>query len=137
MKLPVLSVRPVWAWLILHAGKNIENRDWSTNIRGDVLLHASARCTRGDYEAAVLFCSGLPEGTFPPHFCFPTFDEVKLFAHGGGIVGALHIGNCVTGSDSPWFTGRYGFVIDRAVPLPFHPCKGRQRWFYLPTTEAA
>ena len=28
-----LSIRQPWAWLILHAGKDIENRDWKPRIR--------------------------------------------------------------------------------------------------------
>ena len=35
-----LSVRAPWWWAILH-GKPVENRDWHTNFRGVVLLHAS------------------------------------------------------------------------------------------------
>lgn len=34
-----LSVRAPWWWAILH-GKPVENRDWYTNVRGRVLLHA-------------------------------------------------------------------------------------------------
>ena len=36
-----LSIRQPWAWLILRAGKDVENRDWSTKVRGRVLIHAS------------------------------------------------------------------------------------------------
>lgn len=32
--LPAISIRQPWAWLILNAGKDIENRDWPTNFRG-------------------------------------------------------------------------------------------------------
>lgn len=38
---PALSVRQPWAWLILHAGKDIENRTWRTRYRGPLLIHAS------------------------------------------------------------------------------------------------
>lgn len=33
-----LSVRAPWWWFILHAAKDIENRDWSTRFRGTVYL---------------------------------------------------------------------------------------------------
>jgi hypothetical protein len=36
-----LSVRAPWWWYILHGGKDIENRDWPTRVRGRVLIHAS------------------------------------------------------------------------------------------------
>jgi len=36
-----LSIRAPWWWAILYAGKDIENRDWSTNYRGRLFIHAS------------------------------------------------------------------------------------------------
>ena len=42
-----LSVRAPWWWAILH-GKPVENRDWQTNYRGEVLLHASKWWNIGD-----------------------------------------------------------------------------------------
>jgi hypothetical protein len=36
-----LSVRSPWRWFILHAGKDIENRDWPTKFRGIIDLNAS------------------------------------------------------------------------------------------------
>lgn len=35
-----LTVRQPWAWAIIHAGKNIENRSRKTNFRGRFLIHA-------------------------------------------------------------------------------------------------
>ena len=35
-----LSVRAPWWWAILH-GKPVENREWYTNVRGRIVLHAS------------------------------------------------------------------------------------------------
>ncbi len=36
-----LSIRQPWAWAILSAGKDIENRDWTTNLRERIIIHAS------------------------------------------------------------------------------------------------
>src|SRR6478752_931390 len=36
-----ISVHQPWAWAILHAGKNVENRSWRTNHRGPLLIHAA------------------------------------------------------------------------------------------------
>src|SRR3990167_9411398 len=47
-----LSIRQPWAWLILHAGKDIENRGWPTSFRGRFLIHASKGMTRAEYELA-------------------------------------------------------------------------------------
>lgn len=36
-----LSIRAPWAWAIMTAGKDIENRNWETNYRGSLLIHVS------------------------------------------------------------------------------------------------
>jgi hypothetical protein len=36
-----LSLHRPWAWLIIHAGKDIENRTWATPYRGPVILHSA------------------------------------------------------------------------------------------------
>lgn len=58
-----LSIRQPWAWAILHAGKDIENRDWATRFRGPFLVHAGKGCTRDEYEDAVDFIQ-MTTGTF-------------------------------------------------------------------------
>lgn len=35
-----LSIKQPWAWAILYAGKDIENRDWPTRVRGRIVVHA-------------------------------------------------------------------------------------------------
>jgi len=37
--------------------------------------------------------------------------------------------DCVDYSDSPWFFGPVGFVLEDAEPLDFVPCKGRLNFF--------
>ena len=128
-----LSIRQPWAWLIINAGKNIENRSWPTKFRGRVLIHAGKTMTRADYEAAVIFCSGIAwdDWDFPKDFAFPTFDSLK--SQLGGIVGEVEIVGCVNGNDeasrSPWFCGEWGFMLRNAKPLPFRVCKGALGFF--------
>lgn len=120
--------------MILHAGKDIENRSWPTKFRGRFLIHAAKGCTRAEYEDALWFAgdfdkrsvaathlAGMPSVTVP--------DLNKLDR--GGIVGEAEIARCASESDSPWFTGPFGFVLANAKPLPFHPCKGQLGFFYL------
>ncbi|MCC7374294.1 MAG: hypothetical protein IT581_06545 [Verrucomicrobiales bacterium] len=40
-----ISVRQPSAWMIIHAGKDIENRTWRTKFRGRVLVHAAKGMT--------------------------------------------------------------------------------------------
>ena len=123
-----LSIRQPWAWLIVNGWKNIENRDWSTRVRGRILIHASKSMTRADWFAASLFVR-----TFAPGLCqkIPPPEELEQ----GGTVGEAVILDCVTRHDSEWFTGEYGFVLDQQKPLPFQPCKGRLGFFYPPTIQ--
>jgi len=107
-----LSIRQPWAHRILHEGKDIENRDWWTRFRGPVLIHAGKR-PDDDYDKEDV--AGMPLG---------------------GIVGAVEIVDCVTASESPWFFGRYGFVLANPVPLSFLPCRGKLG-FFTPEIDVA
>ena len=60
-----LSVRQPWAWAIIHAGKDIENRTRITRYRGPVAIHAT-RCTRGEYEDAAKTIKAICGATVPP-----------------------------------------------------------------------
>lgn len=116
-----LSIRQPWAWLILNAGKDIENRRWSTRFRGRVLVHAAKGMTRAEYENGVdpLWASG---GAV---IDLPAFEDLER----GGIVGAIQIVDCVRQSDSPWYQGEWGFVLQGPEILPFRPYKGTLGFF--------
>lgn len=124
---PALSIRQPWAWLILNAGKDIENRDWPTNFRGRVLIHASKTCTKREYEDAMDFMTDrqILQGI---GMNIPSIKGMDR----GGIVGSVEIVDCVTRSDSPWFIGQYGFVLRNPKPMPFIPWKGRLGFFNVP-----
>lgn len=114
-----LSIRQPWAWLILHAGKDIENRGWSTTVRGRVLIHAGKVCTRAEYDAAEDDAFYTADIALPP---LETLDR-------GGIVGSVEIVDCVRSSTSPWFVGPFGFVLRDPQPLPFRPSRGELGFF--------
>lgn len=122
-----LSIKQPWAWLIVHGHKDIENRDWPTKFRGPVLIHAGKK---KDIDAAQdLECGRHPvTGELQP-----LIDEKCQL---GGIVGVAEIVDCIDASDSPWFVGRYGFVIRNARPLPFVPFKGALGFFETELTLA-
>lgn len=123
-----ISVRQPWAWLILHAGKDIENRTWPTRFRGRVAIHASKGMTRQEYEDAMNWI--VLNARLALDFREPKMEELQR----GGIVGEVNIVDCVTASKSPWFVGEYGFVLRDARPLPFLPCKG-SLGFFKPDNE--
>lgn len=124
--LPILSIRQPWAWLIMNAGKNIENRSWATKVRGRVLVHAAKGINRDEWYDA---------WDWVKHQCPAAFEkgcrEIQASTiERGGIIGSVKIVDCVTSSDSPWYaSGQYGFVLRDPQPLPFYPCKGKLGFF--------
>src|SRR5207249_2449414 len=68
----ILSLHGVWAWSILFAGKDIENRSWSTPHRGRILIHSSSHKSAGRSLAAeralIAECSGIPIDEVPKDF---------------------------------------------------------------------
>jgi len=121
-----LSIRQPWAWAIVYAGKDIENRDWPTKFRGPVCIHAAKGMTKDEFNAFmrtihdVSLTRPFPEGASVPH---------SSALERGGIIGVAEIVDCVDRSDSPWFFGRYGFVLRNAGPVDFIPCKGALGFF--------
>lgn len=116
-----LSIRQPWAWLILHAGKDVENRDWKPRnpglyFRGTCLIHASLALEPidDDLRALVKRTSGLDIPDDLPR---------------GGIVGQVDITDVVRQSSSPWFSGPCGLVLANPKPLPFAPCRGALGFF--------
>lgn len=123
-----LSIRQPWAWLILHGGKDIENRTWGTKVRGRILIHASAGMTVGEWEDGVFFAIRARSGKGHPPVTMPGPKQIER----GGIVGSVEIVDCVTASESPWYMGSVGFVLRDPRPLPFTPWKGQLGFFDVP-----
>ncbi|OJY25783.1 MAG: hypothetical protein BGP11_11215 [Rhodobacterales bacterium 65-51] len=114
-----LSIRQPWAWAIIHAGKDVENRDWPTRFRGPVCIHAAKGCTWEEWDEALFFLMS-HQDVHPP---------LRHQIAKGGIIGTAEIVDCVDVSDSPWFFGRYGFVLCNARPVDFIPVKGALGFF--------
>jgi hypothetical protein len=125
-----LSIRQPWAWAIIAGLKPVENRTWSTNYRGPVLVHASFKMDSFDLAADRDIRKG-----FNPVTNDWIFDEtghapkVPSEHQRGGIVGVVDIIDCVEHHSSPWFVGPYGFLLANPRPLPFTPCKGMLGFF--------
>ena len=124
-----LSIRQPWAWLIIHGGKDIENRSWHTKFRGRFLVHAAQGITRAEYGDAVLFVTRFASTDLLVDF--PPFDELRR----GGIIGSVELVDSLDSSDSPWYMGEKAFLLRNPEPLPFRPYKGRLQFFDVPDTE--
>jgi len=90
-----------WDQAILHGGKNIENRPWRPwpRIHGlFICLHAGQRY---DNEGAVAMVE---------HKLYTPPSPSASVA--GVIVGVARVTGSVTESDSPWFSGPYGWTLE-------------------------
>lgn len=131
-----LSIRQPYASWLANPGKFIEaqitpkiieNRDWTTNYRGRLLIHASKTFE----DDAISFWQSK---------CSSLGDAVSLNAEDyplGAIVGEAMLTSVVTqgdlGASDPWFCGPYGFVLSNANPIdPPVPCRGALKVFQIP-----
>jgi hypothetical protein len=114
-----ISIRQPWAWAILHAGKDVENRSWHTSFRGPVCLHAAKGMTKAEvheFDDLVAFNWRIRA---------PDYDNLPR----GGIVGVAEIVDCVKSHPSHWYFGPWAFVLRNARPVDFIPCKGALGFF--------
>lgn len=137
-----LSILQPWAWLIVRPDltdpderrrafrnrgiKDVENRRWATQERGDVVIHAGKKWAREQREDLAFVRQHFPEIPLP--------DKFDL----GGIVGMACLVECVDAYDSPWFFGPYGFVLANARPaVEFVPLRGQLGFFQVPPSTLA
>lgn len=133
MDLPklALSVRQPWAWAIIHAGKDIENRSWQAvnhglRIRGRIAIHASKGMGRDEFEDARDFIEANGAKCPDPH---------KLLR--GGIIGSVEVVDVVSESESPWFMGPRGLVLRNPEACELIPAMGRLGYFEWSRADAA
>lgn len=125
MDLPelALSVRQPWAWAIIFADKDIENRSWQAvnhglRQRGRICIHAAKGMTRGEYEEARDFIDSLG-------YTCPDAHALRR----GGIIGTVEVVDVVNRSDSLWFFGPRGLVLRDPKPCAFIPAVGALGYF--------
>jgi hypothetical protein len=118
-----LSVRQPWAWAIIYAGKDIENRSWQAvnhglRQRGRIAIHAAKSMTREEYEEASDFMNSI-------HIACPGAADLPR----GGIIGSVDVVDVVTDSDSDWFFGPRGLVLRDPKPCDFISAIGARGYF--------
>ena len=125
-----LSVRQPWAWAIVAGFKEVENRSEGSIRAGQmtcrrIAIHAAAGMTRKEYEWAVwrLDRHGVR--------CPAALDLPR-----GAIIGAVDVVAIVTDSESEWFGGQMGLVLENAVMCDPIPAKGALGYFPWARAEA-
>jgi hypothetical protein len=151
-----ISVRQPWAWAILNAGKQIENRPvpdpWRSRVGERIYIHAAKGCTLVEFDNAhtSIWCATERKKT-PPNL-----DKLPR----GAIVGTARLiavvnrdeprdgSKLITGCDwesikrevqtGPWSTGPWCLVLHDARPLSAPlPWKGALGWFPGPPDAEA
>jgi hypothetical protein len=115
-----IAIRQPWAWAVVHAGKDVENRSktairaYRMSVGQRILVHASKAMTQIEYDHAAEFMAGLGIEC-------PAPDDLAF----GGVIGAVRVIDIVTRHPSKWFTGPTALVLADPKPLPFCPARGQ------------
>lgn len=117
-----LSIRQPWAWAIIHAGKDIENRS-PHSVRhmfrngsmytGNIAIHAAKGMTQYEYDDARHTMHDIDVDCPPP---------AELAR--GGIIGTAYIDGVVREHESPWFFGPRGLILKNPRRVDFIPSVG-------------
>ena len=133
--LRALSLWRPWPWLILHAGKDVENRPWATGYRGPLILHAAKTLAQPILDQLL---AGLPAST-------PRGGDPAALGYVGvaDLVEVHHARHCQHPNGrpgcSPWAepdAWHWRLTNPRALPNPI-PGPGRQRLFSPPPAVTA
>lgn len=127
-----LSIKQPWAWLICAGYKDIENRNWKLpeRMNGErIYVHASTKPIPFNNEVIDYFVKKIK---------ISLASTLMLYSNNitkRAIIGEVTIKYCTDRSNSPWFTGKYGFVLSDPIlydkPIP---CKGKLG-FFIPEFE--
>lgn len=124
-----LSIMQPWAWLIVQGKKDLENRDWTTNYRGPILIHTGKKVDDQCFEDGEI-----DEDMAEYYGMNGIMPALKSDYTTGAIIGRADLVDVVTDSSSKWFVGAYGFLLENASafdrPIPY---SGSRRLFDVPT----
>lgn len=123
-----LSVRQPWAWAIIHGGKIIENRSLGAIKAGKmdcrrIAIHAAIGMTEKEYRWGLWRLD--KHGVRCPH---PTNLPRRA------IIGSVDVVDIVTESDSEWFGGKAGLILQNPTPCEPVPAAGALGYFEWTTS---
>jgi hypothetical protein len=116
--IPVITIRQPWASSIIHWGKDIENRTWTTKYRGPIYIQASSSLKSAELDS---WCQLYRDYDVK----MPKMKDPGADLPLGGIIGIVDLVDVVTTSKSMWFSGPFGFVLKNPRSVPFYPLKGQ------------
>jgi hypothetical protein len=123
-----ISVQQPWAWAILFAGKDVENRSWRTNHRGPILIHAGKKIDKDGVkwlkEQGIEVPGDLPTGCYVGKVDIIGCREIKVLEWDNS-------------QRNKWASGPYCWILDqpRAFNEPV-PARGQLGIFRAPLEAA-
>lgn len=121
-----LSIKQPWAWLIIFGGKDVENRSWRTNYRGEFLVHAGKSI---DYHA---YDHLIAQGVH-----LPAIKDLQT----GGFIGKVTITDCTFNPPNRrWYMPLpshpiHAFVLKDPKPCRFMQYPGKLNFFDVPDDQ--
>lgn len=110
------------AWAIIHGGKDVENRTWTTEHRGEIYIHASNKI-RWRWFSDVFNYSG----------AMPSREQMLT----GGIIGKVILLDIIENSKSKWaMPGKQHWLLARPEPCEFIPVEGELGFLDYELTES-
>lgn len=120
MSTRILTVRQPWAWLIMHGGKDVENRSWAPKYTGTLVIHAGKTLDESEAKAVEIAHYGM--GIILPN-PMPR----------GVILGTVELVGVVTDSTSIWASpGQYHWILKDPRPCPQISWRGQRGLKALP-----
>lgn len=145
-----LSVKQPWAWLICAGYKDIENRNWKIGRKSQHGPYSSYHQANFAIELPTRICVHTGKGRDIESINMILNSQWDWFPHDalsdifwmeqndkwvlGSLIGEVDIVDCITESKSPWFVGKYGFLLKN--PMLYEkaiPCKGQLGFFDVET----
>lgn len=123
-----LTVRQPWAWAIMHAQKDFENRTWKLPekyVGETIAIHAAKGLTKREWMDSSIYIHSFTG------IEIPEFDSPELVR--SAIVGTARLVACVKFSFSLWFEGPFGWQLAdvKKLDVPI-PCKGSLSFWTVP-----
>ena len=128
-----LTIKQPWAWLIAHGYKNVENRTWRTNYRGNLLIHVSKSCSDLEPEIFITVAKILKKLGHKNTANFFSWYKTSindisdreaflrfLKNQRGKVIAQTNLVdvNQIDKEQNPWaISGQYQFVLENAIPL--------------------
>ena len=102
-----LTLVQPWADCIMFHGKNVENRNWTTKLRGYIAIHASAKIHRPSFHS----CNRIYSLNIESDGL--SFGAILGFAE---LTDVIEISR-ITRKTEKWFEGKYGLVISEVMVI--------------------